>query len=490
MLFNSAVFICAFLPITFLGFVISVRVSEVLATIWLAAASLFFYAYWQPSLIWLISASMLANYSFGQTILMLRESDRLAKIVLTMAVIANLLLITYFKYYNFFANTVSTAGLLTLHTASIILPIGISFFTFTQIAYLVDARRGLVKDNSFIKYILFVSYFPHLIAGPILHHSEMIPQFRATNYSIRLENIAVGLTIFIIGLGKKVVLADTVAPYANLVFDQPSVTAAAAWGGVLAYTLQIYFDFSGYSDMAIGLSYLFGIRLPLNFNSPYKAANIVDFWRRWHMTLSRFLRDYLYIALGGNRRGNARRYINLLLTMAIGGLWHGAAWTFVIWGLLHGMYLAINHLWEAVAERAGFESDAWYHRLTGTAVTFIAVVVAWVFFRASSIENAIAVLDAMCGAHGWIQWNLGWRLALQQPDVVATITILLLLTVVWFLPNSQEIMAHYEVALEKPARTGWLSWRPKPIHAVWVALLAITSVVMMQKNSPFLYFQF
>lgn len=268
---------------------------------------------------------------------------------------------------------------------NIILPIGISFYTFTQIAFLVDTYQEKVNEYRFIHYLLFVTYFPHLIAGPVLHHKEMMPQFADSRiYKFSTTDFAVGLTIFCIGLAKKVLIADNLAPYANPLFsgaDAPSLFIA--WGGVLAYTFQLYFDFSAYSDMAIGLSRLFGVKLPLNFNSPYKATNISEFWGRWHMTLSRFLMDYLYIPLGGNRTGIIRRYRNLITVMLLGGLWHGAGWNFVIWGGLHGVYLIIHHGWGKLSELLNFPVNLVLWRLTATSITFLSVCFAWVFFSFS-----------------------------------------------------------------------------------------------------------
>ncbi len=382
MLFNSAPFIFVFLPIVFAVFCFLARCRGVLATVWLAGASLVFYAYWGTAQIWILLGSIAGNYLSGLAIAHRIRLKLPKKAVLILAVAANLSLLGYFKYYGFFTSNVAAIFGVSSSVGSIGLPLGISFFTFTQIAYLVDVYSGKVREFSLLNYFLFVSYFPHLIAGPILHHAEMIPQFRSEKYAFRIERLTVGLTIFVIGLFKKVVLADSVSAYVGPVFASPDVTVIEAWLGALSYTLQIYFDFSGYTDMAIGISYLFGIRLPLNFNSPYKAVSIVDFWRRWHMTLSRFLRNYLYIPLGGNRRGKARRYFNLLATMALGGLWHGANWTFVIWGALHGIYLVINHAVSALAEWSGWPCNGTWWRVSGQAATFLAVVFAWVFFRA------------------------------------------------------------------------------------------------------------
>ena len=358
MLFNSFLFLFVFLPATLLGFFLIGRYSRPLAALWLFAASLFFYGWWNPAFTFLLLASIAFNYSVGTALAREHARRRAASgsWLLGVGVCANLGLLAYYKYANVFiqgGNAVLGTG---WQIESIVLPLGISFYTFTQIAFLVDAHRGEAGEFDFIRYGLFVTYFPHLIAGPVLHHKEMMPQFAlAQTYRPHWANLSVGLTILAIGLFKKVVLADGVASFASPVFkaasEGASVTFLEAWVGALAYTFQLYFDFSGYSDMAIGLSLLFGVKLPLNFDSPYKAANIIDFWRRWHMTLSRFLRDYLYFPLGGNRKGPARRHLNLLITMVLGGLWHGAGLTFVMWGALHGFYLIVNHAWRRLLLR-------------------------------------------------------------------------------------------------------------------------------------------
>jgi D-alanyl-lipoteichoic acid acyltransferase DltB (MBOAT superfamily) len=372
-----------------------------------------------------------------------------------------------------------------------VLPLGISFFTFTQIAFLVDASRGLVREFNFIHYVLFVTYFPHLIAGPVLHHKEMMPQFdKPQTYRLNYECLAVGLTIFSIGLSKKIMLADDMIKYVKPVFDAAAqghaVSFKESWGAAFSYTLQLYFDFSGYSDMAIGLSRMFGVKLPLNFNSPYKSVNIIEFWRRWHMTLSRFLRDYLYIPLGGNRKGPVRRHVNLLITMLLGGLWHGAGWTFVIWGGLHGVYLVINHLWHGMRLKLGHDlnKSTLPGRLAGGFVTFIAVVFAWVFFRADNLQAGLAMTRAMLGLDGFVFTGH------FQLNRIAE-----LLFIVWVLPNTQQIMAQFEPALsirEKEFGTSWkrLQWQPNWIWLVFTFIIAASSLCQGDKISEFLYFQF
>jgi D-alanyl-lipoteichoic acid acyltransferase DltB (MBOAT superfamily) len=357
MLFNSLEFILGFLPITLTGFfLLGSRGYQRAAIGWVVLTSLFFYGYWDPGEhrladpwrwwpLTLICVSTIFNFLVGQRLL-----AHPSKLLLAFGLAVNVATIGYFKYTLFFAEEIAARFGLALEVGQIVLPLGISFFIFQKIAYLVDAYRGEVRAGGFLSFALFVSFFPQLIAGPIVHHSEVIPQFgQKSTYRPNLDNLSRGIGIFVLGLAKKTVLADTIATYATPVFRAAQAgaepTLFEAWGGALAYTFQLYFDFAGYSDMAIGLALMFNIRLPINFNSPYKATNIIDFWRRWHITLSRFLRDYLYIPLGGNRHGVARRYGNLMLTMLLGGLWHGAGWTFIVWGGLHGMFLFMNHFW-------------------------------------------------------------------------------------------------------------------------------------------------
>ena len=515
MLFNSHAFIFLFLPLTLLVFFALGRFSAKLAAGWLAAASLFFYGWWSPAYVALLLVSILFNFTAGSAIVRAAADSRYCKRLLTAAIIANLALLAYYKYANFFVanyNAVTGAG---LGIAEVVLPLGISFFTFTQIAFLVDAYQGKVREYNLVHYGLFVTYFPHLIAGPILHHGEMMPQFAHREiYRPQYDLIAAGLTLFVLGLAKKVLIADGVAPYVGPVFDAPgagvTLTFLEAWCGALAYTFQLYFDFSGYSDMAIGLSLLFGVRLPVNFHSPYKAVNVIDFWRRWHMTLSRFLRDYLYVPLGGNRKSRVRRYTNLLLTMLLGGLWHGAGWTFVLWGALHGVYLVINHGWREFRRRLGHNlhrSTPWGRR-AGCLVTFIAVVIGWVLFRAPDIETAIAILRAMAGFNGLVlpeSWlaktgGLGAILAALGVDFGATPAmtrtgvlhwIWVLLLVVWLAPNTQQIMAAAKPALGVPEEgPSPIRWR---VALPWAAVtlgLMLAVIVNLGRHSEFLYFQF
>ncbi|HEV7814093.1 MAG TPA: MBOAT family protein, partial [Janthinobacterium sp.] len=416
MLFNSFPFLCAFLPVTLAGYFCLGRFRAVWAAAWLAGASLFFYAWWDCRYLALLLASILMNYYCAGRLAAAPQSSK--KRWLAAAVGANLLLLGYYKYANFFLASAATLAGKPYPLLDIVLPVGISFFTFTQIAFLVDTAQGRVQEYRLLHYMLFVTYFPHLIAGPVLHHREMMPQFEdAANVRLSAENVAVGLSMFILGLTKKVLLADSLAPYAGAVFDNPDgPSLLLAWGGVLAYAFQLYFDFSGYSDMAVGLSRLFGIHLPLNFDSPYQAADIAEFWRRWHMTLSRFLRDYLYIPMGGKRRGPVRRYRNLMLTMVLGGLWHGAGWNFAIWGGLHGLFLIVHQGWSAAALHFNCGGGGRGRRAAAVMLTFLSVCCAWVFFRAPDLASALRMLKGMGGACGIALPDiLGKRLGALQP---------------------------------------------------------------------------
>ncbi|PRM91948.1 membrane-bound O-acyltransferase family protein [Aliarcobacter cryaerophilus] len=390
MLFNSYEFIFLFLPITFILYFYLLSQRLILgAKIFLVVASLFFYGYWNFSYVPLILLSIFVNYSVGLSLVNHEKIKLSSKSILIFGILFNVGLLGYFKYTDFLIenfNGIFEANVPLMH---IILPLGISFFTFTQIAFLVDAYRKEAKEYSLVNYMLFVTYFPHLLAGPILHHKEMMPQFGSIyNWVKNYRNIALGLFIFSIGLFKKVVIADTFAPWATAGFDTATtLNLIEAWATSLSYTFQLYFDFSGYCDMAIGISLMFNIKLPINFNSPYKALSIQDFWRRWHMTLSRFLRDYIYIPLGGNRKGEFRTYTNLLATFLIGGLWHGAGWTFIIWGALHGIALAIHRFWQSL----GFKMWTWLAWF----ITFNFINITWVFFRAKDFDSAMKVLGSM-----------------------------------------------------------------------------------------------
>lgn len=496
MLFNSAVFLFAFLPVTLAAYYIVLRYAgRQAAQVCLLAASLFFYGWWNPVYLALLVPLAAFNYVIGGRLL-----DKKERPLLVLGIAVNLLVLGYYKYAAFFVTNLNELAGLSLPVARVILPLGISFFTFQKIAFLVDCWRGEVgRERSWVSFGLFVAFFPQLIAGPIVHHREMMPQFdKAKRFSA--QALATGLCLLVIGLFKKTVIADGLDAYATPLFEIAKarpLQAVEAWTAMLTYTFQIYFDFSGYSDMALGLGKMFGVRLPVNFFSPYKARSIVDFWRRWHMTLSRFLRDYLYIPLGGNRKGKGRRYVNLLLTMLLGGLWHGAAWTFVIWGAMHGVYLVIAHAWH----RFGFALNAW----AGRVLTFMAVAVAWVFFRADSVQTATSILSALAdfgdgfavtGSRNPLRPLFGAAMANRLPLVILGCFILC-----WLCPNSVEIMRR-----GKPAISGMRGFFPLPRGrardalafrpglawgaAFGIALSACIIKVLYEPSQVFLYFQF
>ncbi len=471
MLFNSYQFAFGFLPIALVIFwILSARDYRRACAAFLILASLCFYAWWNWRYLFLFGFSIVFN--FGWSLLLVpaegardETRERRRRVLLGFAIAVNLGLLGYFKYRNFLAD--STGALLgtNWHLPPLVLPLAISFFSFEQITFLMSAYRGEPGARDFISYCLFIAFFPHLIAGPIVRYAEIYPQFnRNTHFRLTAANFCDGLMIFAIGLFKKVMIADTFRPIVNPLFDRTVHMAFFdAWGGALAFALEIYFDFSGYSDMAIGLARMFGVRFPENFDSPYQASNIIQFWRRWHITLSFFLRDYLYIPLGGNRHGKFRRDLNLFITMVLGGLWHGANWTFVIWGTLHGLYLWINHLWAERRYRMP-ESTAW-------ALTFLLTTAAWVFFRAPTFARAADFFVAMAGCNGYsfnaVQDAIGWR---ELGLIGGGLAIAL------FGPNRQTILA-------------W-QWPSDWLWAGAFAVLAGVSIMGMANPPPFIYFQF
>jgi alginate O-acetyltransferase complex protein AlgI len=478
MLFNSYSFIFLFLPVVLLGYFTLGRRSNLAPVVWLVLASLVFYAFGGWQFVPLLLLSIGFNYGVGY-LLIARKLDLGARFaVLTTGVAGDLVVLGIFKYAGFFAANLNALFATSL-VVNIVLPIGISFYTFTQIAFLVDAYRGHVARYALPHYALFVTYFPHLIAGPILHHRDMIPQFeRSETKRPDPHLILCGLITFAIGLFKKTCLADGIQPLVAQAFGPSTPTFDQAWIGVLAYTFQLYFDFSGYSDMAIGISLMFGIFLPLNFNSPYKAVSIVDFWRRWHMTLSQFLRDYLYIPLGGNRHGRVLRYVNLMITMLLGGLWHGAAWTFVVWGALHGVYLCINHAWSNYGPKAP-PRFARLADIAGLILTFLAVVIAWVFFRAPDMATALSVLSKMADPG---------NIAFGRVEMVYALLVAIYVALAWFAPNTQEIMGydHENRSVGENLR----AQRMRPLFLYATAAVLAFGILGIQQHSEFIYFRF
>lgn len=511
MVFSSYAFILVFLPLVIASVYASRHLfgkDAALATLLLASWA--FYAYWDWRYLPLLILSIIGNYACAMVLTRL-QSHRLAIVVFGIG--SNLALLAYFKYANFFVDNIESISGVNFNFAYVILPIGISFFTFQQIAFLADVYKGKKHDATLLEYSVFVSFFPQLIAGPIVHHRELVPQLTNPDLgALRSRDLSLGAMIFVVGLSKKVLIADTLARYADPLYSAAAggapLSSLEAWGAAVAYGLQLYFDFSGYADMAIGLGLMFGIHLPANFDRPYAATSIRDFWRRWHMTLSRFLRDYVYIPLGGSHKGTARQYINLMLTMALGGIWHGAAWTFLFWGLLHGAYLSMERALATVFPNAG----TW--RLVGPAlpffgwlVTITLVFVAWVPFRAESFDSTLLIWDAMftgpilpdavrpylpaelLSALGAFGFHVNGPVIISLSDWAIGIPLILaflLLSLV--MPNGEGITS-WIYAKESDRLLDKSRWRAMSYGALTACLL-IGSLIGLTYNTVFLYFQF
>ncbi|MFJ1301434.1 MBOAT family O-acyltransferase [Pseudomonadota bacterium AL_CKDN230030165-1A_HGKHYDSX7] len=527
MLFNSYLFLLVFLPITLAVHYAVGAVSLRLAALWLCITSIVFYGWWNPQFVVLLSGSIAFNYIVSQIILSLGSRPKLQLFVTGLGVAGDLALLFYYKYFTTLLGFLHGMGMGSGGPIDdILLPLGISFFTFTQIGYLLDCRAGVVNERSLLSYVLFVTFFPHLIAGPILHHKEMMPQFaQRDNYRFRSENLSIGGMLFLIGLTKKVVLADSIAPYADAGFAEPgSLQFWAAWGASMSYALQLYFDFSGYSDMALGLAKMFGIRFPLNFNSPYKATSIIDFWARWHITLTRYLTAYLYypVAMAVSRwrtdRGKpvgaagvataggfaSTIVLPTVFTMGLAGIWHGAGLQYLVFGLLHAGYLSINHAWRifvvgrqaAVSRNPGRLAKIGYLLLT-----FAAVLVAQAFFRAHSTADAWLLVQGMMGLRGFegmetfsylsgVSFADGWRMLVGRH--IQLLYVVVLLAIVWFTPNAHQIMGRYSPALVRanPAPTPWMRWQPNLAWLGVMLLMLALCLLNLHKETRFLYFQF
>ncbi|QPJ64070.1 MAG: MBOAT family protein [Candidatus Nitrohelix vancouverensis] len=467
MLFNSFEYIFAFLPLTFFAyFYFAGRINFPAAKCTLVFASLFFYSWWNIAYLPLLLFSVLFN--FGVSVYLSSSSDKLfRKLSLIIGISGNLTLLGYFKYADFFLQTGNLIFQTRFAELNLLLPLAISFFTFQQIAFLVDCYRNETITGNFLDYCLFVTFFPQLIAGPIVHHKEMMPQFAALeNRGPHYKNIATGIFVFVLGLFKKVVIADTFATWATPGFDQSStLTFLEGWATSLSYTFQLYFDFSGYTDMALGAALLFNIRLPINFNSPYKALDIADFWRRWHMTLGRFFKDYVYIPLGGNRHSAPITLRNLLITFFLVGLWHGQEWMFVFWGLLHGAAMVVHRMWKKLnSPLPGFL--AWF-------ITFNFINISWVFFRATSWPDAMKVLKAMFGFNG-----IDFSHFEYFPEIGVAVYGVLLLSIFYTVTLTKNSNSFYEN----------FSYTPKML-LIFFALFSI-SYINISQTSEFLYFRF
>jgi alginate O-acetyltransferase complex protein AlgI len=463
----------------------------------LIGASLVFYAWWIPAYLLLLFTSIVFNHVIVRSLL----QGRGGRLIVIVGIAFNLLLIAYYKYAALLVETLNWGLGADFRVPDVLLPIGISFFTFQQISLLVDAYKGHVKHLSFEDHVFFVSFFPQLIAGPIVRQNDLLPQIaNREDWRLRADMVAVGIALFSLGLFKESFLIDPIAPRIDLVYTAAAQGApigfADAWVAAFGYGFQIYFDFSAYSDMAIGLAFIFGIRLPLNFFSPYKAASVREFWRRWHITLSRFLRDYLFIPLGGSRFGLPHTLLALLVTMTLGGLWHGAAWTFALWGLLHGIYLGINHVWRFCVDRwlVGLRERVRRTRslalgLKGLSIliTFVAVNFAWILFRAEDTQSVWRMLAAMAGMSGWMH--------VVEPSNGITPMLPIYLAICWLAPNSMQLFSGTRAPLhvEEYVRDGR---RPRfrfGLTRAWASVTAVLFIIAwfaISNLSPFIYFQF
>jgi D-alanyl-lipoteichoic acid acyltransferase DltB (MBOAT superfamily) len=518
MLFNSLSFIFVFLPIALAGYYVVGQWNHRAAAVWLALCSVIFYSWTDLHLSILLSASIAFNFITGWAVLKTEERERWQQALLVAGVTGNLLLLFYFKYLFPLLGWCDSIGMHFFHaSASVALPLGISFFTFTQIGYLIDCKAGIVKQSNPIDYILFVTFFPHLIAGPILHHREMMPQFaNPDTYRLRLDRLTAGGMLFVMGLTKKLCIADQIYPAVGRVFVPGiELSPSGAWIGVLAYSMQLYFDFSGYSDMAIGLAQMFGVRFPLNFNSPYRAACIIDFWQRWHMTLTRYLTLYLYnpvtvwitrrrMAQGKPISGSGARdfagfttmvMFPLFFTMGLAGVWHGAGPQFLIFGLLHGIYLTINHAWRAYGPKENPNRPAFLKKVTvvgEVALTYIAVLIAQVFFRASSPGEAMHILSAMAGFHQAATIPTASLTGLPPEQHFMPLRLAVLFGIVWFLPNSAQILNRFQPTLSKLRLDSLIQfeWKPNIGWAVATAVMASVDILLVTGATEFLYFRF
>ena len=509
MIFSSFSFILGFLPVALAGFWLSSYISPRLAGLWLVFASLAFYSFWRVEFLLLLLISIACNYTVSVLLVKIAEHPRTQSVILLLGITTNIIALFFFKYAVALAQFLGFASVAGYPLTGIILPLGISFFTFTQIGYLIDVKQGVAKTRDILSYVLFVTFFPHLIAGPILHNREMMPQFadRAI-YRFSMPNFVIGLTIFAFGLVKKVVFADPLATDVALNFSHSeTVGMTVAWYAVIGYSLQLYFDFSGYSDMAIGLARMFNIRFPSNFNSPYKATTVIDYWQRFHITLTRFITMYIFspIALSitrwrdqhgydNSRRASAKPggFISLIagptiITMGLAGIWHGAGTQYIIFGLLHGIYITTNHavkiffpLSKLQQPRSALMSTI-VHASKVLAV-YVAALVAFAFFRAASTGSAVELLAGMVGFHG-IGGVLPRTTLLQVTALFA---------IVWCAPNTQQIMARYEPTLGRGIANPFpvLTWIPASRWAVAVGTVVALGILAVGGTTEFLYFQF
>jgi len=496
--FNSFSFLLLFLPVALSGFYLLRQMERLRWSIfWLIGVSLFFYGAWDLTLTCVLVGSVLTNYALGRFFSSNRFNKINSKKVLCLGVIYNLGVLIFFKYCGLYGG-IQPQVFTSVFQPSVFIPIAVSFFVFQQIIYLVEIWQGKLEEKSFLDYFLYVAFFPQLLNGPIIRPNEFFPQLEGKKFlKVHADRFAAGLTIFSCGLFKKIILADGIARYSNSAFDAVAQGAVLsfeeAWSGALSFSLQIYFDFSGYSDMAIGLGCLFGIRLPVNFESPYKASSFIEFWRRWHISLSRFVRDYIYIPLGGNYKGLLNQTGSIFIIMLVGGIWHGTGYTFIVWGGLHGICLAINHFWRQLRKWKDYyssEEKNFVSEVVGRIITFSTVVVLWVFFRAENLDIALSIIQSLFGFH-------------TSPEVdfnnikINEDRLWFLIIIVWFAPNMREIMSKYyknegfsatQYSLEEGRC--WYHWHPSTWWAAFTAILFIMSLLEVTQSRPFIYFQF
>ncbi len=508
MLFNSFEFLILFLPVVLFGFyLIGNQWGRSPALVWLFVASLVFYASWEPAYLWLLFASLLFNYSFSWAI---EQNQRYKKILLICSVTGNVLLLLYYKILIagiFDPGSGMTSAFSTTH--DILIPLAISFITFQQIAFLVDTYKSGLRKAGWAEYCLFITFFPQLIMGPIVHYRELVPQFRlSTICAWRWDNMALGLSIFIIGLFKKVILADGISPYVDNVYSVvylgQSISSLDAFGASLGFSLQLYFDFSGYADMAVGLARMFNINLPINFDSPYRAVNRFDYWRRWHISFGAFMRQYLFFPLARSKKIKVGRMGALVITVFISSIWHGIEPTFIVWGGIQGLLMIAVHYRESILGRIG-----WRHRFKplgswgSVILTFSVTLMLGVLFRSKGLDAAISVFGKMYEGillliHGDVA-RIAFERIINKYDVIQ---IIIMSVVVWGLPNTQKFFSSYWTAIDQrpnpPGQTpadllpgaSLLRFSPKLIWATGISLMLFVVLASMQGSVRFIYFQF
>ena len=523
MLFNSLEFLLIFLPITTLiYYFLLFRYKKEAHLNFLIIASLFFYGWWEPKYLILICLSIGINYLSGLLIIKSLDNYFYKKFFLIIGIIFNLSLLFYYKYMFFMMEIFDSIFEFKINFLSVVLPLGISFFTFQQIAFLVDIYNEEKFNKKINYYFLFITFFPQLIAGPIVHHKEIIEQYSYLKLKIQVvwKNLSLGLTLITIGLFKKVLLADKLAIWVDRAFNysanEGTLTFIESWINVFFFSFQIYFDFSAYSDIALGLALLFGLKLPINFFSPYRATNVIEFWRLWHITLSSFLKNYLYIPLGGNKKGKSKQLVNLLIVMLLGGVWHGAGWTFILWGLTHGLLLSINHIMQYIKSPFynNYLKKNYNYICLCRLFTFVLVTMAWVLFRAENVDSAINIYLSLLGFNGISlpthyeiligdfayflkQLGVSFKNLPNYGGGVQIIWLVFMFFWIWFLPNSIELMSKYNVFLETKdfkfkLEKSLIKWIPNKLYSIFFSFIFIFIIIKIfqGQEGEFIYFQF